>query len=128
MTTAVAGELTDETVLSKLRDVVAKRPDYVYSPPEHMKDEIGSCFYAHTDDEDGFLVSAGCAVGVVLAELGVPLEKLAAQESIPAYRVLGVLAPRLSKRAKDVLNDMQTYQDTGLPWGQAYAQATGVTI
>ncbi|MEU5957582.1 hypothetical protein [Streptomyces sp. NPDC047525] len=127
MTAAVEIKLTDETVLATLRDVVAKRPDYVYSPPEHMTDDIGSCFYVHRD-EDGSLVSAGCAIGVVLNQLGIPLEQLTQYESRPAYQVLSKFAPDLSKSAKDRLNAMQEYQDESKTWGTSYAMAMGETI
>ncbi|MFJ8930622.1 hypothetical protein ACIRLA_28970 [Streptomyces sp. NPDC102364] len=129
MTTAVEVKLTDETALAALRDVVAKRPEFVYTAPLHMVDEQNTdrCFYVHTD-EDGSLVSAGCAIGAVLHELGVPLEELTKHEDRPAYVMLADVAPQLSVSVRSKLNDMQTYQDAGSSWGVAYAKVTGETI
>ncbi|MDQ1016672.1 hypothetical protein [Streptomyces afghaniensis] len=129
MTTAVEIDLTDDAVLSTLRDVVAERPEYVYSSPEYMgsTDESGSCFYVHKD-EDGANVGAGCAVGVVLHRLGMSLGDLEQHEGEAAWTLLNKIGPKLSERTKNRLNDMQAYQDEGKAWGLAYAQATGETI
>ncbi|MFI2909436.1 hypothetical protein ACG2OD_14420 [Streptomyces sp. PDY-4] len=130
MTTATEVErVTEEKALTTLRDVVAERPEYVYSAPEYMKDgrDDGMCYYVHTD-ETGELVSAGCVVGVVLNRLGIPLDVLAEEEERPAYRVVARLFPEFSKRALNTFNDVQMSQDEGEPWGTAYAKATGETI
>ncbi|MGN7135826.1 hypothetical protein [Streptomyces pseudogriseolus] len=119
--------ITDEKALSVLREVVAERPEYTYKAPEYMCEEGSSCFYVH-NDEDGTPVGAGCAIGVVLHRLGVPLEKLAGYEGLPAWTVTDRLFPELSNRTKGVLNDMQMRQDVGDAWGLAYAKATGETI
>jgi hypothetical protein len=128
--TAIANvHITDETVLATLREIVSEKPEYVYSCPPHMgeTEDSGSCYYVHTD-EDGSYVSAGCAIGVVLNRLGVPLEELAANEGSTARAILTCLAPQLSSRTKWRMNDMQMYQDHGDSWGLAYAKATGETI
>ncbi|MGQ5602971.1 hypothetical protein [Streptomyces sp. EKS3.2] len=128
MTTAVE-RITDEKALATLREVVAERPEYMYSAPNHMKEDErdASCFYVHTD-EDGSLVSAGCAIGVVLHRLGVPLDALAKEEGCRALGVVRRFFPNLSQRTYERFNDMQMSQDDGNPWGLAYAQATGETI
>ncbi|MEU5577805.1 hypothetical protein ABZ791_10610 [Streptomyces huasconensis] len=129
MTTAVQVEITDELAISTLRSVVAERPGYIYSAPDHM--EVGStdtsCFYVHTD-EGGSPVSAGCVIGVVLNRLGLPLERLAMEEGITASSVVMRNFPRLSAKTREQFNDMQMRQDEGEPWGLAYAKATGDTI
>ncbi len=129
MTTAVEIEITDEKALATLREVVAERPEYIYSAPNHMKEDErdASCFYVHTD-EDGSIVSAGCAIGVVLHRLGVPLEALVKEEGCRAYGVVARLFPKLSQRTYQRFNDMQMCQDDGDRWGLAYAKATGETI
>ncbi|MFD7605175.1 hypothetical protein ACFWAN_32670 [Streptomyces mirabilis] len=129
MATVVATKITDESLLSTLRDVVSERPEYIYSSPEHMQvpDERATCFYVHKD-EDGSNVAAGCAIGVVLSRLGVPLEELERHEGSGAWTLLGKLAPKLKRRTRDQLSSMQTNQDSGEPWGLAYAKATGETI
>ncbi|MGW2919501.1 hypothetical protein ACWDBF_16760 [Streptomyces angustmyceticus] len=129
MSATTLDEITDELALKTLRDVVAERPEYVYSAPDHMKDHPDSlsCFYVHKD-EDGSTVSAGCAVGVVLNRLGISLEQLAEEEGSTGYGVITRILPQLSPRTKDIFNDMQMRQDSGDPWGLAYAKATGETI
>ncbi|MFE6226875.1 hypothetical protein [Streptomyces sp. NPDC057854] len=128
MSATWAIEATDEKALAVLREVVAERPEYVYSCPEYMAaGRHMSCFYAHTDEE-GALVSAGCVVGVVLNRLGMPLEELAKEEGSGAFSVITRHFPTISGRVRDLLHDVQMSQDSGDPWGLAYAKATGKTI
>jgi hypothetical protein len=128
VTTAVKTEITDETVLSTLREVVAERPEYAYDAPEHMKDnpESPDCFYVHKD-EDGDCVAPGCVIGMVLHRLGVPLEVLAENEGKTVIQVRHLM-PDVSMEVRHTLNLMQSRQDVGKPWGMAYAMATGETI
>lgn len=129
MATAVQVEITDELVTATLREVVAERPEYIYSSPEYMgaDDSTGGCFYVHKD-EDGSLVSAGCVVGTVLHRLGVPLERLVREEGVAAFSLIGKVAPAVSTDVRNKLNAMQMSQDNKKPWGMAYAMATGETI
>ncbi|MEN8656249.1 hypothetical protein ABCR94_38190 [Streptomyces sp. 21So2-11] len=129
MVTATQTEITNETALSTLRQVVAERPEHVYSPPEYMRSgpDDNSCFYVHKD-VDGSIVDSGCVVGVALHRLGVPLEALVKYEGLPARAVLHRIAPRLSDRTNEQFNDMQIRQDAGDAWGLAYAKATGEHI
>lgn len=129
MTSAVQVEITDEKALATLREVIAERPEYVYSCPSHMQESEGdpSCYYTHVD-ETSDLVSAGCAVGVALHRLGFSLQDLSRYEGATAYDILTGLAPGLSKRTREIFNDVQMNQDSGAPWGLAYAKATGETI
>ncbi|MER5883111.1 hypothetical protein ABT160_04725 [Streptomyces sp. NPDC001941] len=123
--------VTDEKVLETLRELVAERPDYVYSCPEHMEGKVdggdAACFYVHTD-EDGSLVSPGCAIGVALHRLGVDLESLADVETHQASVVVSRFFSELSRSTMTKLNCMQSYQDNGHTWGAAYVMATGDTI
>lgn len=119
---------TDEQVMEVLKDEVSKRPDYVYSRPEYMKEiDEASCFYVH-QDETGENVSAGCLVGVVLHRLGVPLEELAKREGKPAARVIPHVVTGITHDMVKVLQDAQYAQDEKNTWGEAYAKATGETI
>lgn len=129
MTTAVGIEITDEKALATLREVVTERPEYVYSAPDYMKEgnRDASCFYVHID-EDGSQVSAGCAIGVVMHRLGVPLEDLVKEEGCRAYGVVQRHFPNLSPRTYSRFNDMQMCQDDGDSWGLAYVKAMGETI
>ncbi|MFB7782046.1 hypothetical protein ACFC1D_04915 [Streptomyces vinaceus] len=119
----------DKTVISALREVVAERPDYVYSAPEYMSDdeEGGRCFYVHKD-VGGDSVAAGCVIGVTLHRLGVPLEWMEQLEGRPASLLVRRLYPDLSERTVNALNLVQSAQDNGDPWGMAYAKGTGETI
>lgn len=119
----------DKAVIVALREVVAERPDYVYSSPDYMSadDEGGRCFYVHKD-EDGNPVAAGCVVGVTLHRLGVPLEWMEQLEGRPASSLVGRLFPDLSERTVSALNLVQSAQDNGDTWGVAYAKGTGETI
>ncbi|MEV6419037.1 hypothetical protein [Streptomyces sp. NPDC051662] len=129
MSTTAISEITDEDVLSTLRKVVAERPEYVYSAPEHMgATKDGSvCFYVHKD-EDGTNVAAGCVIGVVLHRLGIPLDELEKQEGENARDALTRLVPALSRWVKEDLNRMQMHQDNDVAWGLAHAMAVGETI
>ncbi|MFD8018943.1 hypothetical protein ACFV6G_00740 [Streptomyces lavendulae] len=120
---------SDKAVISALREVVAERPDYVYSSPDYMSedDEGGRCFYVHKD-EDGNPVAAGCVVGAALYRLGVPLEWMEQLEGRPASTLVGMLYPELSQRTVNVLSLAQSAQDNGDTWGVAYAKGTGETI
>ncbi|MGI5196959.1 hypothetical protein ACQEVY_25570 [Streptomyces sp. CA-288835] len=120
---------SDEAVLSKLREVVAEKPDYAYSSPEYMQEDANddSCFYVHKD-EDGTIVSPGCAIGVVLHRLGMPLEELVRHEGKTAYQLVNVAVPGISTKTRDTLNRMQMHQDNGETWGESYVKATGETL
>jgi hypothetical protein len=85
------------------------------------------CFYVHKD-EDGSMVSAGCAVGVVLNRLGLPLEELAKHEGKTAYQLVNTAPVEVTAKTRDLLNRMQMHQDNGDPWGLSYAKTTGETI
>ncbi|MDQ1016674.1 hypothetical protein [Streptomyces afghaniensis] len=110
--------LTDEQVLSTLRDVAEESPEKVYEAPEHLRDEWGSCYYVHRD-EDGN-ESAGCIVGTVLHRLGVPLAELrkaetyGADAAIPLIGVTGI-----SASVSSFLRHVQRKQDRGQTWSNA---------
>lgn len=121
---------TDAQIMETLREVVAERPEYTYSPPEYMvKEEDGNlaCFYVH-QDEEGEPVAAGCAIGVVLNRLGVPLPELGEHEGRTAVQLIRDVTEGVSRKSAAALSRMQEYQDEGDPWGTAYAKATGETI
>jgi hypothetical protein len=128
MAAAVETEITDETVLSTLREVVAERPEYAYSAPSHLKanPDAPDCFYVHKDEE-GECVAPGCVIGVVLHRLGIPLETLAEHEGSTVHQIRALM-PGVSPEVLNTLNLMQSRQDVGKPWGLAYAQSTGETI
>jgi hypothetical protein len=109
-----------------LKEVVSERPEYTYSAPEYMLDG-DFCFYVHQDQE-GNNVGAGCGVGVVLHRLGVPLEELRKHEGKSALQILRLVVDGASRKTARILDNFQGAQDQKMPWGEAYAKATGETI
>lgn len=121
-------EITDDTVLSTLRAVVAERPDHVYTRPVHMLPIIGSdghkaadCLYVHTAPDDESDLTPGCLVGTVLHRLGVPLEELAGNEGTGGFEVAADHG--VSEGLCWFLGAVQSRQDSGKPWGVALASA-----
>jgi hypothetical protein len=114
--------LSDDQIMTTLREVVAERPDYVYAAPEHQVDPGNiSRFYVHVD-EDGGNERPGCLVSVVLNRLGVPLEDLARREGNGAYTVARSLAG-VSTRIASALSEAQDAQDSGATWACALERA-----
>ncbi|WJV49933.1 hypothetical protein [Streptomyces flavofungini] len=119
---------TDELLLETLRSVVKESPDRQYAKPDHMPEaETYSCFYVHTD-EAGERVSPGCLVGSVLHRIGIGLDDLAYYEGESAGRALKGLFDEVSPITLDTFCEVQSLQDGGMPWGEAYQQTTGETI
>ena len=120
-------DLNDETLMSTLRSVIAAAPATVYAPPNHMRlSEIDpTCFYVHTDT-DGAAVAAGCVVGHVLNELGIPLSELMSHEGATAHNLLHAFAPDASAGTQDFFRSVQSRQDGGTPWGIALSKTEGV--
>lgn len=117
--------VTGSAVLDTLREVVAERPDYVYSAPEDQVTESLSCYYVHGSGSDA---TPGCVVGHVLNRLGVPLEVLSTYEGrdadYVAARVLDV-SDDWAADAPHALAVAQIEQDRGAAWGKALARALG---
>jgi hypothetical protein len=118
--------VTDEQVLSTLRDVVRERPDNVYKVPEHMTKGRGHhpCYYVHIQ-EDGDNPEPGCVVGAVLARLGVPLERMADLEGGTARHVVPRVISGISDTTTELLHAVQQKQDQDFAWGMAYSMVTG---
>lgn len=119
-------EVTAEQVVSTLREVVAERPDFVYSPPE-----AGSiCKYVHDGPEGE---KPGCVVGHVMNRLGVPLSELRKHEGTAAHALIETLLSfptddtTAQARTKYLVNSCQRSQDSMLPWGEALWQAENST-
>jgi hypothetical protein len=116
--------LTDDQVLSTLRDVVAENPEKVYKAPDNMLvfGDDTSCFYVHKN-EDG-TEEAGCIVGTVLHRLGVSLADLKRVEGLSAVSALRAAEVKgLSYPTKSLLRYVQHNQDGGSSWGQALTNA-----
>lgn len=112
-------KVSAERVIEVLREVVAERPDYVYSAPEGRRAHGATCFYVHGEGTDAV---PGCVVGVVLNRLGVPLEDLAEYEGDTAqHMATRFLTTPLS--AADVLRRVQIEQDQGASWATALSHS-----
>ncbi|MGW6597889.1 hypothetical protein [Streptomyces sp. NPDC055036] len=116
------GTITDEKVLSTLREVVEEKPLHVYKAPDHMTDLGLTCFYVDVD-EAGANVGPGCVIGQVLHRLGVPLDKMQACEGVKAVSAVHYFFPGLSIQTLETLETMQKFQDNGHTWGDAYHAA-----
>lgn len=114
--------ITDDLIIDTIKEVVAEKPDHVYTTPDHMKDGA-ACYYAHTDPEAGDVLTPGCVVGAALHRLGVPLETLREYESMNAWYVLRHLAPGTTDVGRNFASDVQGNQDDGETWGAALALA-----
>lgn len=100
-------KVSEEVVISTLREVAAGRPDYVYERPEG-----GSyCLYVHGDQP-------GCIVGHVLNRLGVPLAELEKREGRGAFVVAAEFL-HTTGFAREVLDVAQALQDRGRTWGES---------
>ncbi|WP_416972563.1 hypothetical protein [Streptomyces sp. 4F14] len=119
--------VADGQLREMLRQVVAERPEYVYSPPEYMVKDVGDCFYVH-EDEAGERVGAGCVIGVVLHRLGVPLGELEKHEGQTIVQMLNEVTRGASRSMAIKLGVLQFNQDEGMPWGEAYIKAMGESI
>jgi hypothetical protein len=110
-----------ETVLDTLRDVVRGREDYVYTRPDTANPQGPVCLYVHPSD-DPTRQEPGCLVGHVLYRLGVPLSALAEHEGHRASIVVTRLTDCDPKIAY-MLDRAQRAQDDSETWGDALEQA-----
>lgn len=111
--------VSDDEIMTTLRDVVAKRPDHVYEP---LNGE--TCVYV----ADG---APSCLVGHVLVPLGASLLHLAEADTgmVPANGVRDVARLAgldISETAGEALDAAQMAQDTGHLWSEALSRAEEV--
>ncbi|WBP87026.1 hypothetical protein [Kitasatospora cathayae] len=121
MTAYARVTLSDNQIMTTLREVVAERPYFIYSPPEHHDDDTARCYYVHVD-ENGDNETPGCLVGAVLNRLGVPLDVLAKYEGSGAGSVSRAVA-NVSDTAALALAVAQDAQDNGAAWSRALEAA-----
>lgn len=117
--------LTDKQVLTSLRSLVEENRDKVYQSPDVSG--LGLCYYVHQDDAG--TKSAGCIVGNLLNRLGVPLEALEGAETQGAHAAMAVVGVTgVSYPIRMFLRTLQSYQDRGMSWGEAFDQARKTTL
>lgn len=111
--------INEETAIKLLHQAIEQRGgDYVYE-----RSGEAACLYVH--EEDGKKV-AGCIVGLALVDAGVPLETMDENPtSVPAasgllrqLAVHGLLT--YTESAAIIFDNVQTRQDLGVPWQEAY--------
>lgn len=123
---------TYNETLELLRGVVAERgEDYIYQSPRIARSAGPNCAYAVSVNG---VLQASCGVGMVLAEVGVPLELMEYDyeaDSGAKYALYGA-SHNLRDIASDgvvgfdrmsvaLLEGFQVMQDDGYPWGKALA-------
>jgi hypothetical protein len=113
--------LTDTQVLSALRQIAEENPEKVYEAPADMRDDWGSCYYVHRDDQGN--ESPGCIVGQVLHRLGVPLADLKKAETLGATAAVQRTTEGVSDNVANLLRYVQVKQDRGQTWSKAVADA-----
>lgn len=109
-------DFTLDDVVSKVREVAAERPDFVYQSLQ--TDPLGfniRCFYRHGE-------KPGCIIGQALDRLDYVVPSSLEGENV--YRVLDHLfgEPQADDRA-NWLRFVQARQDGGSTWGEAVQYA-----
>lgn len=121
--------VTAEQFYATAREVVAERPDFVYTPPVPLVDgsadpDAGMCRYVHTDGQGND--SCGCVIGHVLHKLGVPLAEMAKREGAPASSQLRrFFGFEINSSVANFADELQYRQDAGITWGKALEHAEG---
>jgi hypothetical protein len=113
----------DEAVSLLDRAVAEKGADYVYPDDEKQGNKFGfpQCQYRTEDDKPS------CIIGYVGNYLGV-LDQFS--EGEPGVSVLRDAGYTFDYRTDDLLNEAQSQQDAGMPWGKsvdaakAFAEST----
>lgn len=122
--------VTYAQVLEVTQRIADENPGKVYRAPEHMRASGPKCYYVHTNEDAAKTPrSAGCIVGSVLNDLGVPLESLQQCEANPAWLPIGAFLDfpeEDGRRIYDFLGYAQVRQDEGTPWGKAVAEARAI--
>jgi len=114
-------DVTEAQIIATLQDVVAEQPDFIYSAPDHMRndDQGNECFYVHRDEQTGE-ASPGCVWGHVLSRLGVPLEFMEEFEGWPVRGFIrDAVTADLSVGFLTAAQRMQMEQDEHHPWSRA---------
>lgn len=128
-------EITVNNVISEMKNLKETRGDYIYERDglSPLKDSM-TCHNVHSDGEGN--LSAGCIVGTVLANLGVPLEAMYGTHNTTGDSILvserhrydvgdltsALIADgtiRITDDAVVTLREAQIKQDTGHTWAES---------
>lgn len=112
-------------VIEKVREIAAQNPDYVYQRPSFTS----CCCYcsSHSDPNQGCLIGrAILAVRPDLREDLLEIDKKA--EAFNSFHLLEKIHKELDLTKQEVtwLNAVQFFQDTGITWSMAVAEADRV--
>lgn len=107
---------TGAQLVQKVREIAAKKPNFIYSIPEEEDWDI--CMYWHPSSN-----SPGCIMGHALTELGVDKEDIPEGDDIIAV-LNGLLKEEshhlVSRNQRSWLELVQSKQDAGgRTWGEA---------
>ncbi|WP_103529497.1 hypothetical protein [Streptomyces sp. SM12] len=115
--------VTDDEVMRVLREVVAERPEFVYTNPSGESGNPGvntpTCFYVHGE-------VPGCVIGHLLHRLGVPLAVLRNLEHDHASAVIDEVMEGVTDAVVLALTGAQAAQDHGNPWSVALERAEAI--
>ncbi|MFI9591015.1 hypothetical protein [Nonomuraea sp. NPDC052265] len=114
--------VTNAQFAEAVKAVVEENPGRVYEAPAHQLATVtnpATCYYVHTDPDDGDKLSPGCVIGAALHRLGLSLDEIRQCEFDNARQVLFRLFPNLSADTRDWANSVQTRQDAKATWSEA---------
>lgn len=109
-----------------LANIEERGADYIYTQDPWVLNGGRKCvniFYEYHRDRR-FATAKGCLVGSAFADLMGGIDKVKEDAWHGAVRsTADHLGIEMSKAAEKFLNDIQMQQDSGLPWGNAFAGA-----
>lgn len=110
--------ITEQDIINEVLRLAAENPDFVYQAPDYHPEETrGTCVYIH----DG---NGSCIVGQALVNKGIDPEEIERFEGLPADLMLSNLGIKEeADQGQTWLDQVQSYQDTGTPWGEAVEEA-----
>lgn len=110
-------DVTINQLIAKVREIAAKRPDFVYEVP----DGGDVCQYVHEDGEPG------CIFGHAFTALGVEPDQLAKLDGVGVITgVLDKLEIEHTEEERAWCAMVQSLQDTGDPWGEAVSESNAL--
>lgn len=109
-------KITLEQIQGAVRGIAAENPGHRYVPPAVNGDGDVQCVYLDPDTREG-----SCIIGHALLKLGVDADTL--EQFDIGYLTALDLPVWGDERARVWADCVQSYQDTGTPWGEAVKAA-----
>ncbi|WP_166345175.1 hypothetical protein [Phytoactinopolyspora limicola] len=104
--------LSLERAVALTEEVIAGKEDFVYRSPNCRIE----CVYIHRG-------APSCLVGLILVAHGIPINVVVRRNGQAIGNRLDLPADAIDGWAKIFLCHLQTWQDRGEPWGQAFSLA-----